>query len=415
MEQYQFFAGIDWGTQQHQLCLVDPHGAVVGQAAFAHSAQGLAQMLAWLAERADAALQTVAVAIERTHGAVVELLLERAVAVYAINPKQLDRYRDRFSVAGCKDDRLDARVLADSLRTDGHRFRKLAPESAQIALLRELSRTQTQLEELLRQQANRLWSLLSRYFPALLPLCGGADEPWLWSLLEQAPTPAQAAALSAGAVQQLLLKHRLRRLSAPQVCEALRTPQPTLAPGALEAASAHALRLVPLLRLLRVQLTQVERELAELLERMKAEPGEGGRPSDVALLDSLKGVGPQTQAALLSEATQAIAERDLKSLRAQCGVAPVTERSGKSCQVQMRRACSQRLRQALHQCANSAVQREARWREIYERLKRAGASHGRALRGVADRLLGVLVAMLRSGAPFDPQYKKPGADRPLHA
>jgi hypothetical protein len=66
---------------------------------------------------------TVAVAIEVPHGPVVDALLDRGFAVRAINPKQLDRLRDRFSVAGAKDDRRDARVAASGLRTDSHLFR----------------------------------------------------------------------------------------------------------------------------------------------------------------------------------------------------------------------------------------------------------------------------------------------------
>jgi transposase len=415
MEQEQFFAGVDWGSQQHQLCLIDGRGQVLAEAAFAHSGQGLAQMLDWLTRQSGGRLERLGVAIERTHGAVVEMLLERCVAVFAINPKQLDRFRDRFSPAGAKDDRLDARVLADSLRTDAHCFRRLAPETEQIVRLRELSRAQEELETNLRQQANRLWSLLSRYFPSLLELSSGADEAWLWSLLELAPTPQRAARLKLPQVEKILKKHRLRRLEAARVLEAVHASQPRLAPGASEAASAHALRLVPLLRLLRQQLLAVEQETEELLERMKQEAGESGRPSDVAIMDSFKGVGVKTQAVLLSEASQAIAQRDLRGLRAQCGAAPVTEQSGKHCRVLMRRACSRRLRQAIHQCAASAAQHEARWGRIYERLKAKGASHGRAVRGVADRLLALLVVLLKKGERFDPAYQKPGTDRPLIA
>lgn len=413
MDQYQFFAGIDWGAQTHQLCLLDARGQVLAEQAFEHSGQGLAAMLAWLLEHCGGALDALAVAIERTHGAVVEMLLERRVAVFAINPKQLDRFRDRFTVAGAKDDRLDARVAGDSLRTDAHCFRRLQPEGEQVILLRELSRTQDELERLVRQQSNRLWGLLSRYFPALLTLCPGADEPWLWSLLELAPTPARAARIHPGQIEKVLQKHRIRRLRAPAVLAVIQAPQPPLAAGSVEAASAHVLRLVPLLRLGREQLLKVELELASLLEQMKQQAGEGGRPSDVAIMDSLGGLGPKTQATLLSEATQAVAQRDLASLRGQCGVAPVTRQSGKHHEVGMRRACSRRLRQALHHCAGNAIQHEERWRRIYDRLKQQGASHGRALRGVGDRILGVLVALLKAGTLFDPHYQKPGTARSL--
>ena len=93
---------------------MDPGGEKIGARSFKHSGDGLADLCKWLLDKADPA--SVAIAIEVPHGSVVETLLERGFAVFSINPKQLDRLRDRFSMAGAKDDRLDALVLADSLR-----------------------------------------------------------------------------------------------------------------------------------------------------------------------------------------------------------------------------------------------------------------------------------------------------------
>ena len=110
-----WFAGVDWGSEKHQVCLRDVAGTVVGERAFAHNGAGLVAMCDWLVSVAGRP-STVAVAIEVPHGPVVDVLLDRGFAVHAINPKQLDRLRDRFSVAGAKDDRRDARVAADGLR-----------------------------------------------------------------------------------------------------------------------------------------------------------------------------------------------------------------------------------------------------------------------------------------------------------
>lgn len=118
------FVGIDWASTEHQVCLLSPKGPV--QRAFTHDALGLGAMIDWLAAQADDPEQ-VAVAIEMPHGPVVEALMDRQIAVFAINPKQLDRFRDRFSPAGAKDDRRDALVLASSLRTDRHCFRRVEP------------------------------------------------------------------------------------------------------------------------------------------------------------------------------------------------------------------------------------------------------------------------------------------------
>ena len=117
-EDVEWFAGVDWASQTHQVCLVDAGGKIVGERGFAHSGAGLAELCSWLLTMTRAAATAIAVAIEVPHGPIVEALLERGFRVYAINPKQLDRFRDRFTVAGAKDDRRDAHVLGDSLPTD---------------------------------------------------------------------------------------------------------------------------------------------------------------------------------------------------------------------------------------------------------------------------------------------------------
>ena len=111
-----WFAGIDWGSERHQVCILNCSGEIVAEHNFPHTGNGLAEMGRWLANF-TAEARNMAVAIEVPHGPVVDLLLDRGFVVYAINPKQLDRLRDRFSIAGSKDDRRDALVAASSLRT----------------------------------------------------------------------------------------------------------------------------------------------------------------------------------------------------------------------------------------------------------------------------------------------------------
>ncbi len=149
-----WFAGVDWGSERHQVCLLDAAGTVVGERAFAHGGAGLVALCDWLVSMAGHP-STVAVAIEVPHGPVVDVLLDRGFAVHAINPKQLERLRDRFSVAGAKDDRRDARVAAAGLRTDPHLFRPLQIGEPCVVELREWSR----LAEELQQERLRLTRL----------------------------------------------------------------------------------------------------------------------------------------------------------------------------------------------------------------------------------------------------------------
>ena len=107
-ETISWFAGVDWGSEKHQVCLLDAQGTTAGEHEFPHSGEGLTELGDWLLSMASVA-STVAVAIEVPHGPVVDALIDRGFVVYAINPKQLDRLRDRFSVAGAKDDRRAGR------------------------------------------------------------------------------------------------------------------------------------------------------------------------------------------------------------------------------------------------------------------------------------------------------------------
>jgi hypothetical protein len=123
-ETWRWFAGVDWGSEKHHACMLDEAGAVVGERAFRQDAAGLAAICDWLVSTASQA-GAVVVATEVPHGPVVDTLLDRGFAMYAINPKQLDHLRNRFSLAGAKDDRRDARVVAAGLRINLPLFRRV--------------------------------------------------------------------------------------------------------------------------------------------------------------------------------------------------------------------------------------------------------------------------------------------------
>jgi Transposase len=131
---YQWFVGIDWGAQTHQVCVLDHDRQLVGARRVEPEGGALAECAAWLTNLAAGEVHRVAVAIEVPRGAVVEMLVERGFHVFAINPKQLDRFRDRHTVAGAKDDRRDAFVLADSLCTDRPSFRQVQVEAPHLLM-----------------------------------------------------------------------------------------------------------------------------------------------------------------------------------------------------------------------------------------------------------------------------------------
>lgn len=398
---YDWFVGIDWGSEKHQICVLDRDRRQLGERVVDHDGASLAQLADWLWTISAGQPQRVAVAIEVPRGAIVEGLVERGFHVFAINPKQLARFRDRHTMSGAKDDRRDAFVLADSVRTDQPSFHRTQLDKPQLLLLRELSRVEETLLEEFRRRANRLGDQLRRFYPQMLQLCSGTDEAWLWDLIDLAPTPAHAALLNEEQVQRVLRTHRIRRVKVKEVLACLQVTALPVAPGAAEAAQAHCQFLLPCLRVLAEQLQACSQQVSALLGALAEEPGEGGSPSDVSIVLSLPGVGRKITAWLFAEASQPLAERDYQVLRTYGGVAPVTKQSGKRRQVVMRRGCSPRLRHALYHMARVAMQRDAHFNTVYVALRAQGQRHGQALRSIGDRLLRMLMAMLRHGTCYD--------------
>jgi transposase len=408
--------GIDWGSQAHEVCIVDRDGTVCERRQVAHTATALQGLVEALLTRAQGDPSRVAIAIETPRGAVVELCVERGFHVFAINPKQLDRFRDRFTAAGAKDDRRDAWVLGDSLRTDPQAFRRVQVDAPLIIQLREWSRLDEELGEELTRLTNQLRELVYRLSPGLLALCPGADEPWLWTLLRRAPTPTQQRRLTVRRVDRLLHDHQVRRLTGAAVRDVLQAAGVYAAPGVAEAVADHYQWLLPRLELLAQQRRRCARELERLLTACEAQapgPGHQREHQDVTILRSMPGVGVRVAARMLAEASQPLVTRAYHTLRALMGIAPVTKQSGRSRTVSMRYACNGRLRDAAYHWARVGMQRDPQSRAYYAALRARGHSHGRALRSVADRLLRVLCALLAHDQLFDPGYRAAAAvERP---
>jgi hypothetical protein len=409
-EDRRVFAGIDWASQEHVVSLCDGQGKKIGQRRFAHGGTGLGEMIAWILKASGVEPGEIHVAIETPHGPIVEALLERGFNVYSINPKQLDRFRDRFTVAGAKDDSLDAYVLADSLRTDMRLFRKLTIAEPLIVELREWSRIDENLKVERLRLANRIWDQLWRYYPQMLEIANDLGADWVLDLWEAAPTPEKAARVSRKAVARILKSHRIRRFDAPHVISELRKPALSVAQGTTEAAIAHIRVAIEQLRLVNRQLTDAERQLDRLCKKL-AEPvdeekGENApgqwQHRDVTILDSLPGVGRIVLVTMLAEAPHALRSRDYHALRNLSGAAPVTRRSGKSRIVMRRRACNRRLSNAVYNWGRTAIQNDPISRTKYYALRARGHGHARALRSIVDRLLYVACAMLKKGTLFDP-------------
>jgi transposase len=415
----RFFVGVDCGSEEYRVCVLDENGKRRDEFSVGHGGKHQGELIDRL-RRVCGDPSQVGVALEAPRGALIEHLLEQGFVAHSINPKQLDRFRDRHSPAGAKDDSRDALVLAGSLRTDIDSFRRLEVEAQSTIELRDLNRLDEDLKKDFRRAANQLWEQLHRYYPQLLELCSGADEPWIWALLKKAPRPAAGARLSPLQIGRVLSSHRVRRLSGEEVAAVLRSPALQVAPGTAEAASNHALKLVARLELLFGQIRQTQEEIEALLEKMATptaavDDETNCRHRDAAIVLSLPGIGPTVGATMLSEAAEPLRKRDYHALRCYAGTAPVTRQSGKRRTVAMRRGCNPRLRQALFYWSRASVRWDPHSSAHYATLREAGHGHARALRGVADRLLHLLIVMLRNGTLYDPERRRAGQSQPAAA
>jgi transposase len=402
----RWFAGVDWGSESHHVFLTDGNGCKIGERTFKHGGEGLAEMAAWLMATSGAADPgQVHIAIEVPHGPVVETLIERKLNVYAINPKQMDRFRDRFTMAGAKDDSRDAQTMASGLRTDPRCFRLLAAIDPVVIELREWSRIAEDLGGERNRLTNRMREQLWRYFPAILELDGDLGAAWLLELWEAAPTPDKASRVREATIGKILKRYRIRRFDAAYVLGVLRQRPVRVAEGTAQAACAHIATLIARIRLLNRQIDDARHRLDQLTGQLatsqETEPGQV-KQRDAAILASLPGVGRTVLATLLAEGWDALQRRDYAALRSLTGAAPVTKRSGKSLVVVRRQARHPRLSKAMYHWARVAVQHDRISRAKYAALRSKGHSHGRALRSVADRLLSVACAMLKSGTTFNP-------------
>ncbi|MXW44307.1 MAG: IS110 family transposase [Candidatus Dadabacteria bacterium] len=405
------FFGVDWGRSSHQVCVVDHEGSVVGEKSFKHSGGGLLEMAQWMREISDSEACDIAAAIEVNHGPVVESLVEQGFGVYSINPKQLDRFRDRFCVSGAKDDRRDALVLASALRTDRSHFRLVEPRDPDVIILREFNRTREELTAERTRCVNRLRGLLFRYYPQFCELLGKKVNTWHLELWELMPCPDSAKRKRVQTVDNLLKRNAVRRFNAKQVLEILRRKKIELNDATTGSCIEHIRMIIERMRVIDRQLKETKDSIKQVIETMNSKlKAEGERPTDIEILRSIPGVGPVVLATLIAEAWDLVRRRDLKALRCLGGTAPVTRQSGKSRQVVRRRAVCRSLANAFHTPGGIAVKHDPVSRVKYEALRAKGHGYCRSVRTVCDRLLLVACAILKKGELFDKEFKKPLED-----
>lgn len=392
-----FFVGIDLGNSDHALCVLDRDRSGPKVRRYPNS---FSLIDAVRGATGTVRPEDVHVAVEDRNNVVVDELMRLGFKVFTVNPKQVDRFRDRRSVAGAKDDCRDAQVLANALATDTPLFTAVVEESTEQALVAALSSSLASLKEERGFLTNQLYSVVQRYFPALLSLCDGADEAWFWALVLRLGGVESAQKVRRSTIEKLLKTHRRRKVTADDVMAVVHDRHMRAASGVEAGCLQKARCLVTRLAVVDEEQTAKQKELNALLAEL-AKPTVDGEASDVALLMSMPGFGPATVATMFGGSSlQMLHNGELERLRTTSGTAPVTKQSGNRSQVLMRYACRNDLRNACFHAANTAA-RTGRFKAKYDLLRERGHNHARALRGIADLLLKVLVAVFKSRKLFD--------------
>jgi len=389
----KYFAGLDWGSVEHAACVVDEQGTVVAQLEVQHTAEGLGKLLRKLARIAPS--QQLAVAIERPSGLVVDTLADAGHPVVPIHPNQLRACRPRYRAAGGKSDPGDAYILADVLRTDGHRFRTLRPLSDEVRALRALVRSRDDLVAERVALANQLRALLDSFWPGAAALFADIDSPIALAFLELYPTPQRAHRLGPQRLAAFLARNRYSGRRQPdELLERLRSAPTGLAgPLEQEAKGEAVLDLVSVLSTLVARLRRLTSAVEHAVEQLPV-----GR-----LVMSFPRTGKvnaaQIAAELGDDPKRFPTERQLA---AEAGVAPVTHASGKSRGVTFRWACNKRLRCAITTWADNSRHARPWAQRVYSQARDRGCHHPHAVRILARAWVRVLWRCWHDHAAYDP-------------
>jgi len=309
---------VDWGSQEHQLCLVDAEGKVVCQRRFSQTAAALAELCAVLRHPRPGVPAVQGVGIERLDGLVVDAMLEAGFAVYAINPLQIERFREFVAPSGRKDDQLDAYVGADALRLHPDRFVRLSTPEPWSIVLRDHLRLRGDLVQQQVRLKNRIREQLQRYYPQFWEL-GNLQTSWQRALWHHVTTPAKARRVRPKTIEKLLQKHHVRRYDTEGLLKVLRQTPLTVAEGVVDGALCRLRYYFAELDLGHDHLDRCDREMEQLLQRHDAEERAllaSDEPTDVELLRQLPGFGTVMVATLYAYAPVPLAARDWQHLRA---------------------------------------------------------------------------------------------------
>lgn len=381
-------AGLDWARDDHAVSIVNDRGREIARHIIEHTAAGLVELLAVLTR-----VGCREVAIERPDGPVVDALLGAGVTVVVISPNQVKNLRGRYGSAGNKDDRFDAYVLADTLRTDRSRLRPLVPDAPETVALRRIVRARRDLVAHRVALANQLRAHLRLVFPGAVGLFQQIDSLITLAFLTRFPTQDKADWLTPTRLGRWLSSVGYSGRTDPAALHAHLTAAPRGAAGDQTAYTAITASSVALLTAMVAQIKALEAQISTQLDAH----------ADQHIFTSLPRSGRVRAARLLAEIGDCRAKFPTpEALICLAGVAPSTRQSGKIRVVAFRWACDKQLRDAVCDFAGDSVKANPWAADLYRRARERGHDHPHAVRILARAWLTVIWHCWQDGVRYDP-------------
>lgn len=390
------FVGNDWAEDHHDVELMDSAGRMLARARLPEGVAGIARLHAMIGEQLGENVEQaeVKVGIETDRGPWVAALVAAGYTVYAVNPLQASRYRERLSLSGAKSDPADAHMLADMVRTDSHQLRPVAGDTVDAEAVKVVTRAHKTLIWERTRHTQRLRHALREYFPAALEAFDDLDAPDTLELLGKAPDPDAAARLSISQIRAVLKRARRRNIDtkAATIQAVLRAEHLTRPDVITVAYAATTRSAVAVLTTIAEQINTLQREV----------DAHFGRHPDAEIILSQPGLGPLLGARVLAEfGDDPHRYATAKNRKNYAGTSPITRASGKKRVIAARFVHNDRLIDALMTQAFASLNPSPGARAYYDQQRARGVEHNAALRQLANRLVGILHGCLKTRTLYD--------------
>lgn len=390
-----YYVGIDWADENHHAYITDDSGQKLDSFPVEHSKEGMNRLQNRI-YKFSRKLDNVLFSLETDKGLVVSTLMDWGYTVYPINPKAVDRYRDRYKASGVKCDEFDACVLANILRTDRDRFQSILPDSELSREIKVLTRDRDKLVGDRTRLSNRLTSILKAYYPAALELFSEVAQPITLSFLSKYPTYQDVKQISYAEFRRFLSENRYphpRR--AKGMYEKLQQPHLECEDMLTRTKSRLMLATVWQLQFLMDEIKSYEKEIKKLLE---------SHP-DASIFLSLPGAGDILSARFIAElGDNRDRYQEAGDIQAVSGSAPITIQSGKKRYVRFRRSCKKPFRNTVHAFAFCST-KECVWaREHYDQQIATGKTHNQAIRSLSNKWMKIIFTLWKRGETYDEEH-----------